>query len=50
MLEIKGCTLGEGKPLICVPVVGNTKEEIVAQVKELAGAKVQMLEWRVYAF
>lgn len=50
MLEIKGCTLGEGKPLICVPVMGKTKEEIVAQVKELAGAKVQMLEWRVDAF
>lgn len=42
----KGYTIGE-RPLVCVPVVSEQKEEILAQVRQLAGERVQMIEWRI---
>lgn len=49
-LTIKGRTIGQGKPLICVPVMGKSKEEIVNQIGKLVSEKVDMIEWRVDAF
>ncbi len=49
-LEIKGKIFGEGKPLICVPVMETEKEGIVAEVRRLAEAKTDIVEWRVDAF
>ena len=42
----KGYSIGE-RPLVCVPVVAGQKEEIIAQVRQLAGERAQMIEWRV---
>lgn len=47
---IKGKTLGEGKPLICVPVMGEKKELVIEQVRRLVDMKAQMIEWRIDAF
>ena len=33
--------------MVCVPVVAEQKEEIIAQVRHLAGEQVQMIEWRI---
>ena len=33
--------------MVCVPVVAEQKEEIIAQVRHLAGERVQMIEWRI---
>ena len=38
---IKGKTLGEGKPLICVPVMGEKKELVIEQVRRLERALME---------
>lgn len=50
IFNIKGITFGEGRPVICIPVVKKEKEEIVVKIKELAERGVQMIEWRADAF
>lgn len=46
-LIVKGKVIGKGKPLVCVPVMGISKEEILSQVKALADKGTEMIEWRV---
>ncbi len=40
----------EGKPVICVPVTGGRKEDILRKAASLAKQGVMMMEWRVDAF
>lgn len=37
---------GEGKPKICVPIVGETRKEIFKKAEEIAGLLVDVVEWR----
>lgn len=46
-VKVKNVTLGEGKPKICVPIVGVTKEDILNQAKALQNVEVDVVEWRV---
>ena len=48
--EIKGIRIGDGKPVICVPVVAPERETIIETIKALTEQKVQMIEWRVDCF
>lgn len=48
--QIKGITIGEGRPVICVPVVEAASEDVIAKIRELTEKNVQMLEWRVDCF
>ena len=50
MLQIKNKIIGEGKPLICVSVMDEKKEDILAEMKRLVAKNVEMIEWRVDAF
>ena len=50
IIHIKGYTVGEGKPLICVPIMYSKKDEIIAEARRLVGMGVPMVEWRVDAF
>ena len=47
---IKGKEIGKGKPCVCVPVMGKTKEAIVDEVLILAKSQIDIIEWRVDAF
>ncbi len=47
---IKGITIGEGRPVICVPVVETEDEAIIAKIRDLAQRGVKMIEWRVDLF
>lgn len=47
IIEKKGKILGAGKPLICVPVTMQKREEIIEEIKFLAEKKVDMIEWRM---
>ncbi len=38
------------RPLICVPIVENTKEEILSKARELAVLPLDVVEWRVDFF
>lgn len=42
--------IGEGRPVICVPVVEKEAEKIIENIRELCEKQVQMIEWRVDHF
>ncbi|MCC3865759.1 type I 3-dehydroquinate dehydratase [Terrisporobacter petrolearius] len=46
-VKIKNVVLGEGKPKICVPIVGITKEDILNQARALENVEVDVVEWRI---
>lgn len=50
MLKIKNKIIGEGKPLVCVSVMDNKKENIIDEVKRLIDEGTEMIEWRVDFF
>lgn len=50
-LYIKEKMLGEGRPLICVPVMDRKKADIIHEITYLAkSTAADMIEWRVDAF
>lgn len=46
-VNIRDVEIGAGIPKICVPIVGVTKEEILAQAKSLQTLPVDVVEWRI---
>lgn len=48
--EIKGIRIGDGRPVICVPVVASEKERIIQNIKALTEQHAEMIEWRVDCF
>ncbi|MCF0145784.1 MAG: type I 3-dehydroquinate dehydratase [Eubacterium sp.] len=49
-LHIRGLTLGDGVPRICVPIVGKTEEDIIGQAEQAVPEKPDLLEWRADFF
>lgn len=50
VVEVRGVRIGEGIPKICVPVVGRTREEILAAAEALAEVPHDVVEWRADFF
>ena len=50
LLNVKGFEIGNGKPMICVPVMAETKDEIVKLIRKYVADGVNMIEWRIDAF
>ena len=48
--EIKGKRIGEGRPLICVPIMASQAQQIVREAATLVAQGAEMIEWRVDAF
>ncbi len=46
-LKIKNYILDDGRPIICVPIIKKSQEDIVKEAKKLVEKQVQMIEWRV---
>ncbi len=46
-VEVRGVKIGEGIPKIIVPIVGKTKEEILAAAASFQNVKLDLVEWRV---
>ncbi|NCB92016.1 MAG: type I 3-dehydroquinate dehydratase [Clostridia bacterium] len=46
-VAVRNIKIGEGMPKICVPIVGVTKEEIIAEAKTFGDIPVDVVEWRV---
>lgn len=44
---IKNLTIGSGLPKICVPIVANTKEEILNSLENYNRKEIDLLEWRI---
>ncbi|MEH7115885.1 type I 3-dehydroquinate dehydratase [Neobacillus vireti] len=49
-IRIKGITLGEGTPKICVPLVGTSLDQLIEEANELKTLDFDMVEWRVDFF
>ena len=45
-LRVRNLELGTGMPKICVPLVGTSREEILAQAEALRSIPVDLVEWR----
>lgn len=48
--RIKNQVIGEGRPLICVPVMEQNREGIIKEITYLSQSSADMIEWRVDAF
>lgn len=46
-MRIKGHCFGKGKPVVCVPVVEQTAENIIETIQSMVKQKVEMIEWRM---
>lgn len=46
-VKVRNTVIGEGVPKICVPIVGITKEDIIAEANALKDIPVDVVEWRV---
>ena len=46
-VKVRNMVLGEGIPKICVPIVGQTKEAILAEAANIKKLPVDVVEWRV---
>lgn len=49
-MKIRETEVGTGRPLVCVPVLEKTKEEVINEIKYLAESAADMIEWRLDAF
>jgi 3-dehydroquinate dehydratase-1 len=46
-VKVRNVVIGEGKPKICVPIVGITKDEIIREAQKFEHLPVDVVEWRV---
>lgn len=47
VVKIRDMVLGEGLPKICVPIVGKTKEEVLASAENIMPHTPDIIEWRL---
>ena len=45
-VKVRNITIGEGRPKICVPIVGKTREEILKEASTFSALPVDVAEWR----
>lgn len=46
-VRVRNVEIGAGVPKICVPIVGVTKDDIIAEAKTFDSIPVDVVEWRV---
>lgn len=46
-VKVKDLVFGEGKPKICVPIVGKTIDELIDEIKLIKELEADLVEWRV---
>lgn len=49
-IDIRGRELGGATPLICTPLVGRTRERVLAEATSVIAKKPDVVEWRVDFF
>ena len=45
-VTVRNLTIGEGKPKICVLVMGKSKEEVLKEAKKAVENSADLIEWR----
>ena len=46
-VTVRGLAIGTGMPKICVPIVGETREDILAEARAIRELPADLVEWRV---
>lgn len=46
MVQVKGVKIGVGMPKICVPIMGDSQDEILTQAQNIPKEFVDLVEWR----
>jgi len=46
-VQIRNVIIGDGRPKICVPIVGKTQEEILLEARKITHTPADVVEWRV---
>lgn len=49
-VKVKNIEIGADKPKICVPIVGETIEDIIEEAISFKGKSIDIIEWRVDGF
>lgn len=50
VVKLKGLTLGEGPPKICIPLTGVTRDQLVEECEQLKLLSCDLVEWRADFF
>jgi 3-dehydroquinate dehydratase-1 len=48
-VAVRGAVIGGPRPLICLPLVGESKEQVLREAEGLVALRPDLLEWRVDA-
>ena len=43
---VRNVRIGEGKPKVCVPILGESKEQILGSAREIMALEIDLVEWR----
>ena len=46
-VTVRNLTIGEGRPKICAPIIGKTREEILNEAATFITLPIDIAEWRV---
>lgn len=46
-VNVKNCTFGQGQPKICIPVMGQTLEQLEQALEKLVPGSYDVIEWRM---
>jgi 3-dehydroquinate dehydratase-1 len=49
-VSVRGAVIGGPKPLICLPLVGETEEKVLQESDALTALQPDLLEWRIDAY
>ncbi len=49
-VTVRGAIIGGALPLICLPLVGGTRSEVLQEAEELIALQPDLLEWRIDAY
>ena len=44
-VTVRNVEIGAGMPKICVPIVGETREEILSQARAIRALPADLVEW-----
>lgn len=50
LIKVKNITIGEGIPKVCVPIVGETEDELIHELDLIKNVDCDIVEWRVDFF
>lgn len=50
VIEISGLRFGEGRPKVCVPLVGRSMPELLQEAKQVRDLPAELYEWRIDCF